>query len=236
MTHFYVFGYVFVFEHVTRIVLFGLSCPLIKNMKAFLTRSKRKSSPETPKDIEDDEPTEVKLAILSSLHPNIQQETLLDILLAHEGSVSQASALLQETISSTKRDKRAIGYQQSLRQFAVPTGDGAARAKKRLKSKKGSTLHLFDPEDVGEHTPCTIIHNFLSPALADDLLRELLDEAKSFEKSTFKLFDNVVSSPHTSSFFVESYDDVQKQKTDYHYNGARLTVRRHKPTSSTLES
>ena len=55
-------------------------------------------------------------------------------------------------------------------------------------------------------------------------MKELLNEAESFEKITFKLFDNVVSSPHTSGFFVESYDEIQRQKTDYHYNGARLTV------------
>lgn len=91
-------------------------------------------------------------------------------------------------------------------------------------SKKGTTLHLYDPEDVAEHTPCTIVHNFLSKDEADDLLREMLDESSSFEKITFKLFDNVVASPHTSSFYVESYDEIQKQKTDYLYNGARLTV------------
>lgn len=61
--------------------------------------------------------------------------------------------------------------------------------------------------------------------MANDLLRELLEESKSFEKITFKLFENVVTSPHTSSFFVESYDQMISQKTDFFYNGARLTVR-----------
>ncbi|KKY38579.1 putative grf zinc finger domain-containing protein [Diaporthe ampelina] len=51
----------------------------------------------------------------------------------------------------------------------------------------------------------------------------MLEESKTFEKITFKLFDNVVSSPHTSSFYVDSHDEMRKQKIDYLYNGARLT-------------
>ena len=195
-------------------------------MKSFLTRPKRKSSPEASGPVEpdenDDEPTELKLAILSSLHPALEQETLLDVLLAHNGSVSESTAALAAQ-PSTKKNGGVIGYQQSLRQFAVST-DNVSPAKKKLKSKKGSTLHLYDPADVAEHTPCSIIHNFLPSDVANDLLRELLNESQSFEKITFKLFENVVSSPHTSSFFVESYDDIQNQKTDFFYNGAKLTV------------
>lgn len=73
---------------------------------------------------------------------------------------------------------------------------------------------MFDPEDIEEHTPCSIIHNFLPSDLANDLLNELLEEAKSFERNTFKLFDNVVSSPHSSSFYVDSLDEVQRQKSE----------------------
>lgn len=196
-------------------------------MKAFLTRPKRKSSPEVVRNTagdEDEEPTEVKLAILSSLYPDLDQDAILDVLLACDGSVSEASDSLKSAPPAKKRST-GTGHQQSLRSFAVPSSDSiSAPAKKKLRSKKGSTLHLYDPEDVAEYTPCTIIHNFLPGEVANDLLRELLDESKSFEKITFKLFENVVSSPHTSSFFVESYDQITSQKTDFHYNGARLTV------------
>lgn len=194
-------------------------------MKAFLTRPKRKASP--PPQPEPEEPTEVKLALLSSLHPTFEQEDLLDILLAHDGSVSEASASLKVR-PQVKKGSQVIGYQQSLKQYASSSSSGSlattSPVKKKLKSKRGSTLHLYDPEDVAEHTPCTIIHNFLPSEDANDLLKELLEEAKSFEKATFQLFENVVSSPHTSSFYVQSYDEIQRQKTDYHYNGARLTV------------
>ena len=198
-------------------------------MKAFLTRPKRKLSPEPlphNPDTGADEPTEIKLALLSSLHPSLEQDTLLDILLAHDGSVSEASASLKVRPPAQRSTSGVIGYQQSLKRYTVADeSEPSSPLKKKLRSKKGSTLHLYDPEDVAEHTPCTIIHNFLPSEEANELLRELLDESKTYEKITFKLFDNVVASPHTSSFYVESYDDIQSQKTDYHYNGAKLTVR-----------
>lgn len=196
-------------------------------MKAFLAGSrKRKSTEEAPRqnahDDNEDEPTEVKLAILSSLHPQIEQDTLMDVLLAHDGSVKDASAALRH-VKPEPTKSGVIGYQQSLKQYALPA-DSTSPQKKKLKSKKGSTLHLFDPEDVAEHTPCTIIHNFLPTDVANDLLKELLAESESFERITFKLFDNVVSSPHTSSFYVDSYEKLMSQKSEYYYNGAQLTV------------
>ncbi|EFQ27765.1 GRF zinc finger [Colletotrichum graminicola] len=203
-------------------------------MESFLVRKKRKLSPAMEKQADDDEPTEVKLAILSSLHPNIDQEVLLDVLLAHNGSVAESLKALQ-TSSLPKKTSGATGAQSSLRHFAMKSRDGDAGSglpgKKKLMSRKGATLHLYDPVDIAEHTPCTVIHGFLSPEEADDLLRELMTEAESFEKNaTFKLFDNVVASPHTSSFYVESYDEIQAQKTDYLYNGAKLSdVRRITP-------
>lgn len=208
-------------------------------MKSFLTRPKRKSSPGPPSDpANGEESTELKLALLSSLCPQLDQETLLDVLLAHDGSVSQATSSLQETRSHSGAKRSSsisgsgssgvIGLQKSLREYttASPPGDPSSQPppQKKAKSKKGSTLHLYDPVDIAEHTPCSIIHNFLPVEEADDLLRELLKEAESFEKITFKLFENVVSSPHTSSFYVETYDDIKTQKTDYYYNGGMLTV------------
>lgn len=198
-------------------------------MDAFITKKKRERRlPEEAEphvrqeqDISNDEPTEVKLAILSSLHPDVPQEALLDILLAHDGSVADASAsLFAPTYStfraSSKKLTSTVGPQTSLRTFATPSGthkDGGPPPKKaKLLSRKGATLHLFDPSDIAEHTPCSIIHNFLPSDLANELLREMLKESKSFEKITFKLFDNVVSSPHTSSFYVDSFDEMQRQK------------------------
>ena len=190
-------------------------------MDSFLIK-KRKVPPEPAGD---DEPTEVKLAILASLHPGIDQAALLDVLIAHDGSVSETSAVLKAGIPPRKSNG-VSGHQSSLRLFAQTEGDHheGPPAKKKLLSKKGTTMHLYDPVDVAEHTPCTIIHNFLPAEDANALLEELLEEASSFEKVTFKLFENIVSSSHTMGFYVESYSEMQDQKTAYLYNGARLTV------------
>lgn len=198
-------------------------------MESFVKR-KRKATPvddqktisDADIEVADDEPTEVKLAILSSLHPGFSQEALLDVLLEHDGSVASASSSLsapstsESSISPSKKAANSVVSQTSLRHFAAPRpSDGVPAAKKtKLLSRKGATLHLFDPGDIADHTPCSIIHNFLPSDLANGLLTEMLDESKSFEKITFKLFDNVVSSPHTSSFYVDSHDEMQKQKIE----------------------
>lgn len=198
-------------------------------MDAFVTR-KRKASPE-------DESTEVKLAILSSLHPDFSQDALLDSLLAHDGSVNESSAALSTPSQgsllalSRKSVATSVGSQTSLRTFARPIQAETSSPKKpKLLSRKGATLHLFDPADIADHTPCSIIHNFLPSDLANDLLREMLEESKTFEKATFKLFDTVVSSPHTSSFYVESQDEMQRQKFEV------STLSRVKTVSSRLNS
>ncbi|KAG5926628.1 hypothetical protein E4U42_003108 [Claviceps africana] len=215
-----------------------------KSLLTTASSAKRRLSPDPESSLldGDDEPTEVKLALLSSLHAGIEQETLLDVLLAHDGSVSRASGALElgkRRARQGKKTNTGVGYQQSLKQYATtsrgPTTTTSPN-KKKFKSKKGTTLHLYDPEDVAEHTPCTIVHNFLPADAANELLEELLKEATSFEKNTFKLFDNVVSSPHTSGFFVESYEEITAQKSEYYYNGSQLTdVRRITPQLATVK-
>lgn len=199
-----------------------------------MTRKKRKSSPEVPLFNNTDNPdgqeesTDVKLAILSSLHPSLDQETLLDILLAHDGNVEATSQTLKARLPKKPGAGNTVAAQSSLRSFTVNSASSyspPSSKRPKLLSRKGQTLHLYDPFDISENTPCTIIHNFLPPEEADSLLRELLEESKSFEKTTFKLFDNVVSSPHTSGFYVGSHKELQEQKHEYVYNGSRMTVR-----------
>lgn len=212
-------------------------------MEAFITRKKRKSGPET-NDIpspslatggEDEESTDLKLAMLSSLHTDFDQETLLDLLLAHDGSVQATSQAIRAGLT-TKKSPSSVTAQASLRSFGLTatSSEESQRPTKKSKlvSRKGATLHLFDPQDIAEHTPCTIIHNFLPTDEANQLLFELLEESKTFEKITFKLFDNVVSSPHTSSFYVGSLDELNAQKYEYTYNGSKLTVS-HPPSLQT---
>ena len=182
------------------------------------------SSPEYSK--EDNESTEFKLALLSSLHPRLELEILLNALTSANGSVITASDELRsiKVVSENPRKKSATGHQSSLRAYQSPfedTSQAISRKAKRL-TKKGQTLHLYTSEDIAQHTPCSIIHNFLPLDQANSLLRELLDESPTFKKQIFKIFDNVVQSPHSACFYVESLEEQTRQKTEYLYNGRFL--------------
>ncbi|KAK7533352.1 uncharacterized protein J3D65DRAFT_647569 [Phyllosticta citribraziliensis] len=215
-------------------------------MDAFVSRKRRKISPD--KDLPNDSPrlsapeeesTDFKLAILASLHPGLDQGLLLEALLSADGCVERASENLgqdggSQNLSADPLRKRpaVVGYQSSLSSFGLNhTRDASptTRGPKRL-TKKGKTLHLYSPEDIETHTPCSIIHNFLPAAEADALLREILSEAPSYGRDQFKLFDRVVESPHTFCFYVDAFDDVERQRNDYVYNGANIAdVRRTLP-------
>ena len=210
-------------------------------MEAFISRKRPKTSPNTsgiqenpspqskPLPNEDEGSTDLKLATLSSLFPTVDQATLLDLLVSADGSVEAVFDSLSgkpEVGSPRKRPAASVGYQTSLSAFrrvgnAEP---GSPAAKRRVLTKKGQTLHLYTPEDIAAHTPCSIIHNFLPAQEADNLLRELLEEAPTFERQTFKLFDNVVQSPHSACFYVDSLEERERQKTEYLYNGSYLEV------------
>lgn len=216
---------------------------LLHIMDSFVSRKRRRLSPSaplsqqlappndhpkfpSPTPVEEEDSTEVKLATLASLHPFVEQSFLLDILLANQGSVEDASRALSnpDSCSSPSKPKPAAhasnSYQSSLLNFSKATPDAATKAL----TKRGRTLHLYSPEDVEAHTPCSIIHNFLPAEEANDLLKELLEEVPTFKSASFKLFDNYVQSPHTACFYVQSVDEERRQKTEYLYNGAYLTV------------
>ncbi|PHH80340.1 hypothetical protein CDD80_1979 [Ophiocordyceps camponoti-rufipedis] len=157
------------------------------------------------------ETTEVKIAMLASMHPDVGPEKLLDMLVAHQGSIASTTAAL-------RRPKPSAKQQSSLRRYAPITSSSG----RKIKAVKGRTLHVFDPVDVAEHTPCTVVHDFLPAGVAEGLLRELLAEAETFERSSFKLFENVVESPHSAAFFVEGGEE-RVLREEYFYNGSRLT-------------
>jgi alkylated DNA repair dioxygenase AlkB len=176
--------------------------------------------------------TEFKLAVLASLNPTADHSDLLEALLACHGSVEAASKLLEHhslARSPSQRSKSsAIGYQASLSAYNI--GRSNSRRKAWPLTKKGQTLHLYSPQDIEQHTPCSIIHNFLPAEDAEALLGELLPETPSFKRDTFKLFDRVVQSPHTMCFYVDSWDEAERQKSEYIYNGSRVgDVRRTLP-------
>lgn len=174
--------------------------------------------------VEQEESTDFKLALLASLHPALDDTTLLEALLAADGSVEQASASLAQpiTMSTQKRAALAVGHQSSLSAYRIPSVDGKLARKPLV--KKGQTLFLYSPEDIETYTPCSIVHNFLPVKQAEALLLQLLDEASTYQKLEFQLFDKVVWSPHTYSFYVNSLAEAEEQKSEYIYAGGRVEV------------
>jgi hypothetical protein len=202
-------------------------------MDAFVSRKRRRvssheDSPVWTPAAPDEDSTDLKLALLASLQPDVDESTLLEALLVSDGSVEAASELLtkdRHAISPRKKSNTSsgIGYQTSLASFNIKSKSTSEKLKSRPLTRKGKTLHLYSPDDIAAHTPCSIIHNFLPPEEADALLLELLEEAPTFRREKFQLFDRVVESPHTMGFYVDSWDEVQRQKTDYVYNGNRIS-------------
>ena len=211
-------------------------------MEAFVSRKRRKLSPSAEERLprtkcarveedQDEDSTDLRLAILASLYPDFGQAVLLDALISTNGSVEAASRhldfLTNPDQSPTKSNiGKSVGYQSSLSAYRVQQGHLAQEtpSKTTRLTRKGQTLHLFSPEDIALHTPCSIIHNFLPSKEAEDLLKELLVEAPTFERQVFKLFDNVVESPHSACFYVNSLEEQKRQQSEYLYNGSYLTV------------
>jgi alkylated DNA repair dioxygenase AlkB len=203
-------------------------------MDAFLSRKRKRievpAKPvaipgvQPPESAEpEEESTDFKLALLASLQSKLDEATLLEALLAADGSVEQASRYLAQSSTASPRKRSApstVGYQSSLSAYRIAPLNGA-KSKKPL-VKKGQTLYLYSPEDIEAHTPCSIIHNFLPQKQADALLSELLEDAPTYQKLEFKLFDRVVLSPHTFSFYVNSLKEAEEQKTEYIYDGRKV--------------
>ncbi|KAB8345885.1 hypothetical protein FH972_022940 [Carpinus fangiana] len=189
--------------------------PIIGKKRAFEATLDLSSRADADDD-NDNEPTELKLALLESLHPDLSLNTLLNALLTENGSVASASALLGPVRSMPREvpttplaaqtspsKKPTFGrYQASIANYVGASG--LLKSPSKSSTKKGRTLHLYTPESIVANTPCTLVPNFLPPDLADDLLRELLDESPTFTRDKFKLFDKVVTSPHTNAFYVDA--------------------------------
>lgn len=173
-------------------------------MEEPLHRAGEQLSPMQTASVQGDaDSTDMKIATLASLFPHVGLETLLDFLISTDGSLERSIELLhfQTTDSPRKRLASSIGFQASLTSFQRKEGETkAAGLQPAALTRKGATLHLYAPEDIAAHTPCSITHNFLSTIEANKLLIELLGEATTFGRQSFKVFDNVVQSPHSTCF------------------------------------
>jgi alkylated DNA repair dioxygenase AlkB len=179
----------------------------------------------SPPDDDAEESTDTKLALLLSLHPNTPVESLLEILLASNGSVSTASSSL-----SHPRPSKQARQQSSLSTFVQHPADTSVTTHKIRTPRKGETLHLYTPDSVASAVcPTELLQSFLPASLATSLLQELLKESKSFPPPlSFRLFEREVTSPHTFGFFLR---DPASEEGQYHsYQSRPLAARAFSPS------
>ena len=203
-------------------------------MDNFVSRKRRRRSPDhasTPPSTsaDNEDSTDIKLALLLSLFPDMTQDVLLDILTASDGNVEVASSTISSqssTTSSSPSKKRATSATSTYYNPKIQTSLSShilnpatsSQAKKPL-TKKGKTLHLYTPQEIADHTPCSIIHNFLLADEANALLQELLEESVHFSRRKFQLFDRTVQSPHSHAIYISSAEEQRQHATEYKYGG-----------------
>lgn len=87
-------------------------------------------------------------------------------------------------------------------------------------------LTLATPSLVAQHTPCTLHLSALPADLACRLFYTMMDESTSWKKNKWWLFDRVVESPHSTSFYARSQNGVDgkddwQEAAQYWYNGRK---------------
>ncbi|KAK9374193.1 uncharacterized protein V1513DRAFT_446987 [Lipomyces chichibuensis] len=210
---------------------------------------------------EDDDDTDTKLALFASLYPEIPSDMLIELLIAANGSVAKAANTLQPTYAADDTVRYRLSARQNILQSSVTQYLGSGRKRSRtegdavsddlddqywpiLKSRRlgnvslsstnvinNKVVHLYTPASIASLTPCTFHPFFLSPVLADSLLRQLLDDSIHWRPNQFRLFNREVTSPHTTSFYVnpQHFDEF---RDSYHYNGA--VIKDVRPFSDTM--
>ncbi|CAG8530586.1 5804_t:CDS:1 [Racocetra fulgida] len=83
-------------------------------------------------------------------------------------------------------------------------------------------LKLFRPQDISEKTPCTLIHDVLPKELANSLLKVMLKESETWHRSQWWLFERMVTSPRTSSFYI-SNEVKNTYDGDVYFNGKKTS-------------
>ncbi|GLA18447.1 hypothetical protein AnigIFM62618_006093 [Aspergillus niger] len=208
-------------------------------MDRFVSRKRPRSPP--PPTTTDEDSTDLKLALLMSLFPTMTLDTLMEILVSSNGCVQTASSIIKAqtqtqpqsgSASPSKKRTKTVSGNPAI-QTCLPSTSPTTIT--RPLTKKGQTLHLYSPSSIATHTPCTLIHNFLPPSLANDLLTELLSESPHFTRPHFQLFDRAVQSPHSASTYVSTPEDHHSHTSEYTYGGTyRSNVRQITPHMRTV--
>ncbi|TGZ78107.1 hypothetical protein EX30DRAFT_374097 [Ascodesmis nigricans] len=204
--------------------------------------TKLSPSPETESSSTSDD-TEISLAILLSLHPNLSLNAALEALLASKGNVEAASILIKSQSDSQTTSSLIMASTTSPHTLKRPSSTthqtglatflhGPPRPAPKIRHpQKGETLHLYTPLSITAATPTTLIPTFLPSSLAITLLHELLTESTTFPPPRrFQLFDRAVVSPHTSCFFLRDSPTAENLESFFSYQARKLEARQFTPS------
>ncbi|CAN6618755.1 hypothetical protein TRVA0_007S02212 [Trichomonascus vanleenenianus] len=164
--------------------------------------------------------TEEKLKQLRKVAKDADEEVLLDILTACNGSVDLAKQLLAGEEDKQSKKKECPGYQSTLKRFITDAAGNSANLKKPKTDQKGTVVHLYDENQIRDLLPCTFHRNIFPKDLADSLLEYLLEDSKTWRQRAFTMFEREVASHHTACLYSDPKKlDDNKTAT---YNGVVL--------------
>lgn len=165
--------------------------------------------------------TDHKIEELKEEYPGIEEETLLELLAACEGSVNATKNMINESFPGPQ-NKRKVGslYQASITSLFAPESK-----QKRIKVTTGrkKVIILNTVEEVELYlSPYVSFHkSFLPSDLADRILRYLLTQKDKVSPNEFYLFDNLCKANHSLGFFHTP--NITSAYQNLVYNGKKNT-------------
>ncbi|CUM45907.1 uncharacterized protein AC631_05714 [Debaryomyces fabryi] len=163
--------------------------------------------------------TDNKIDALKEDYPGIETDTLLELLAACDGSVTETRSMINESFP-TPQQKRKAGtlYQTSITSLIAPVSKC-----KKLKTLSGRkrVITLNTVEEVEQHlSPYVSFHkSFLPPDLANRILKYLMTQTDKVSPHEFYLFDNLCKANHSLGFFhTPNIDPVYENLI---YNGKK---------------
>ncbi|OQS01181.1 hypothetical protein ACHHYP_01748 [Achlya hypogyna] len=186
------------------------------------------------------------VAQLLEMFPEVDPDVVGEILVKCQGSVEDAvNRLLQRSAgpaaTTTKKRKRATDIRTL---FGAPAPDIRMKDDNATSlSAKPAALVPWDPTKeamrpitltpetlAASGLPLALYPNFLPPNEANDLLKEMLDDAGRWETIKWVIFEREVMSPHVSRLFkldgVVQHSTLYTQEDNIHtFTASLLTVK-----------
>ncbi len=173
--------------------------------------------------------TECIIRQLGDAYPHIERATLLELLVACDGSKTATEHMIDESLPATstlkKRKADKPRYQSSLSSLLpkrLKTPSPAAATPVSGGRNVGKVIRLYHPDDVRAHLhPYVSLHrSFLPHQLSNDLLQDLVDNTHKFSPHEFYLFGQPCKADHATGVFMR--DKVSEISPDYVYNGVKV--------------